>query len=183
MRVSQSMRSPSLPAFLRVLVWLGLTGSILTGAVGCIGTIIEVAVGGGSLLTLLALVIFAAMVVIPIRVIAKGYLASPRVVLALVTFYYGWLGLDLLFGGREQRFLFAIALVFLVLLLVLAVLGWAGGAWSGTGAGYALVVPIVPLVYWQVARFFEYLWMDDEGFESLRRGEYATQSSAELQRR
>ena len=98
---------------------------------------------------------------------------TPRVCLAIATFYLGVTGFDLLLAGKEQRTLLLIMVgVFLLVPVVITSLGAASGVWPNTMIWYSLLIPLGVGGFWQLARFFEYMWMSEDDFRELMRGKY-----------
>ena len=89
---------------------------------------------------------------------------SPRIRSALLAFFFGVLGIDMLFLESHQQKLFASMGGSLLAIAVVC------GILSATHNGSWLVLSGIALVFlefWAIARFFEYLSHTDESFEQL----------------
>jgi hypothetical protein len=170
-------RTSPLPGFLMPLVGIALLFTALAGVAGIMSVIASViasvlrSADTSALWLIFTFPFSIAMVAIPIRLMLKRtWSSTPRMILALTAFYFGGFGLDLMFMGREQKLFLGIALAMAGASLLVGILA---GVFDNLSLLFLAAIPGALLGLWQIARFFELLWMSDEDFEKLLRGEYA----------
>ena len=156
-------------AFLLPATKILLVLTSVAGIIGIISSVYLLVTGGSVFVSLVELLGGAVLSVVPVLVLTKATF-TPRIRLAIATWYIGWCGADLFLLGKEQRRVWLIMVsVFVGVPLLVALLGYLGGGWSQTAILYSLLIPAVVMGYWQTARFFEYLWMPEEDFDKLVR--------------
>ena len=89
-------------------------------------------------------------------------MSNPRIRSAVLAFFFGGLGIDMLLLRPHQQMLFLfLGGPILATIVVCGILSVTAGAGWGIIAGAGLVF----MEFWALARFFEYLNLTDEQFQ------------------